>query len=86
MFLVDGFPRKQDQADAFERDVAEARAVLYFECPEKEMEKRLLDRGKTSGRVDDNIESIRKRYVLFSKCKNECRLQMSPHSPCSAPA
>ncbi|KXS11504.1 ADK-domain-containing protein [Gonapodya prolifera JEL478] len=65
-FLVDGFPRKQDQADAFERDVAQAKAVLYFECPEKELERRLLGRGVTSGRADDNIESIRKRFATFT--------------------
>lgn len=29
------------------------------------MEKRLLQRGKTSGRADDNIESIKKRFRVF---------------------
>lgn len=29
------------------------------------MEKRLLNRGKTSGRADDNIESIKKRFRTF---------------------
>ncbi|ORZ31286.1 adenylate kinase-domain-containing protein [Catenaria anguillulae PL171] len=64
-FLIDGFPRKMDQAEAFEDTVAGADFILYFECPEKEMERRLLKRGETSGRVDDNIESIRKRFVTF---------------------
>ena len=41
--------------------VCECAFVLYFECPETEMERRLLKRGETSGRVDDNIDSIRKR-------------------------
>ena len=31
-----------------------------YDCPEEVMEARLLERGKTSGRSDDNIESIRK--------------------------
>jgi UMP-CMP kinase len=52
-----------DQAVKFEETVAEAKLVLYFECPEEEMLNRLLKRGETSGRVDDNIDSIRKRFV-----------------------
>ncbi|KAI9222363.1 adenylate kinase-domain-containing protein [Blastocladiella britannica] len=66
-FLIDGFPRKMDQADAFEDTVARADFILYFECPEEEMLKRLLKRGETSGRVDDNLESIRKRFVTFTE-------------------
>jgi len=62
--LIDGFPRALDQGMAFEDEVCKAKFVLFFECPEGEMEKRLLKRGESSGRVDDNIESIRKRYVL----------------------
>lgn len=29
------------------------------------MEKRLLERGKASGRIDDNIEAIKKRFTTF---------------------
>ncbi|KKA26728.1 hypothetical protein TD95_000890 [Thielaviopsis punctulata] len=64
-FLIDGFPRKMDQAIKFEESVCPAKLVLFFECPEKELERRLLERGKTSGRTDDNIESIRKRFRTF---------------------
>ncbi|OAA67481.1 uridylate kinase [Cordyceps fumosorosea ARSEF 2679] len=64
-FLIDGFPRKLDQAYKFEESVCPARLVLFFDCPEKVMEARLLDRGKTSGRADDNAESIRKRFRVF---------------------
>ena len=46
--------RAQDQADRFEKDVGLPNAVLFFDCPEEEMEKRLLKRGETSGRSDDN--------------------------------
>lgn len=31
------------------------------------MEKRLLKRGETSGRADDNIESIKKRFKTFQE-------------------
>ncbi|KAI2629640.1 uridylate kinase [Hypoxylon sp. NC1633] len=64
-FLIDGFPRKLDQAIKFEEAVVPARFVLFFDCPESEMERRLLERGKTSGREDDNAESIRKRFRTF---------------------
>jgi len=64
-FLIDGFPRKMDQAVKFEETVCPARFVLFFDCPEEEMEKRLLHRGKTSGRADDNAESIKKRFRTF---------------------
>lgn len=64
-FLVDGFPRKMDQALSFENKVSKGKLVLYFECPEEVMLQRLLARGKTSGRADDNLESIRKRFKTF---------------------
>lgn len=64
-FLIDGFPRKMDQALRFEEAVCPAKFVLFFDCPEEEMEKRLLKRGETSGRADDNEESIRKRFKVF---------------------
>jgi len=64
-FLIDGFPRKMDQALTFENEIATSSFTLFFECPEEVMLKRLLERGKTSGRTDDNIESIKKRFRTF---------------------
>lgn len=64
-FLIDGFPRQMDQALKFEEDVAVSRFTLFFECPEETMLKRLLKRGETSGRTDDNVESIKKRFRTF---------------------
>lgn len=64
-FLVDGFPRKMDQALSFEEQIAKSAFTLFFECPEQVMLERLLERGKTSGRTDDNIESIKKRFRTF---------------------
>ena len=34
--------------------------VLFLDCPEEVMEKRLL--GRQEGRTDDNIDSIKKRF------------------------
>ncbi|KAI9714465.1 MAG: hypothetical protein M1820_000426 [Bogoriella megaspora] len=64
-FLIDGFPRQMDQALAFEEKVCRSKLTLFFDCPEEEMQRRLLDRGKTSGRSDDNLESIKKRFRTF---------------------
>ncbi|KAI5953536.1 URA6 [Candida jiufengensis] len=64
-FLIDGFPRKMDQALTFENSIAKSALTIFFECPEQVMLNRLLERGKTSGRADDNIESIKKRFKTF---------------------
>eukprot|EP00429_Kryptoperidinium_foliaceum_P067148 CAMPEP_0176053898 /NCGR_PEP_ID=MMETSP0120_2-20121206/26813_1 /TAXON_ID=160619 /ORGANISM="Kryptoperidinium foliaceum, Strain CCMP 1326" /LENGTH=1339 /DNA_ID=CAMNT_0017387359 /DNA_START=54 /DNA_END=4073 /DNA_ORIENTATION=- len=67
-YLVDGFPRSVDNWEGWCRVVGSrvlVRFVIALECSEEVMEERLLDRGKTSGRADDNLESIRKRFELF---------------------
>jgi len=64
-FLIDGFPRKMDQAVKFEDTVCQSKFTLFFDCPEETMEERLLNRGKTSGRADDNLEAIKKRFKTF---------------------
>ena len=66
-FLIDGFPRAMDQAIDFEKQVGAGTFVLYFDCPEETMRARLLDRGKTSGRADDNAATIVKRFQTFVK-------------------
>ena len=60
-----GFPRKMDQAVKFEEAVCPSQFVLFFDCPEDVMLSRLLKRGETSGRSDDNEESIKKRFKTF---------------------
>lgn len=65
MFLIDGFPRKMDQALRFEETVVPSKFTLFFDCPESVMHERLFNRGKTSGRADDNLESIKKRFKTF---------------------
>ncbi|VAH27823.1 unnamed protein product [Triticum turgidum subsp. durum] len=63
-FLIDGFPRNEENRAAFENVTKISPAfVLFFNCSEEEMERRLL--GRNEGRVDDNIETIRKRFKVF---------------------
>jgi hypothetical protein len=39
--------------------------MLFFDCPMEVMEQRLLKRGETSGRDDDNLAVIKKRFNTF---------------------
>lgn len=63
--LIDGFPRKMDQALLFDQAVCPSQFVLFLQCTEEVMLQRLLKRGETSGRADDNVESIKKRFRTF---------------------
>lgn len=64
MFLIDGFPRTEENRLAYERVIgAEPNFVLFFDCPEEEMVKRVLSRNQ--GRVDDNEYTIKKRLQVF---------------------
>lgn len=63
-FLIDGFPRNEENRAAFESVTGIVpEFVLFFDCPEEEMERRLLSRNQ--GRDDDNIETIRKRFNVY---------------------
>eukprot|EP00126_Sphaerothecum_destruens_P009974 Sdes_comp20643_c0_seq1m15851 len=64
-YLVDGFPRAVEQGQEFEKNICPCQFVLFFECSESTMESRLLKRAETSGREDDNIETIKKRFKTF---------------------
>ncbi|HEU4902956.1 MAG TPA: adenylate kinase, partial [Flavisolibacter sp.] len=66
-FLFDGFPRTIAQAEALDKLLALKKTaiskVLALDVSEDELVRRLLERGKTSGRSDDTDESIiRKRF------------------------
>ena len=39
--------------------------MIYFDVSDETMIQRLLKRGETSGRVDDNEETIKKRLATF---------------------
>jgi len=65
-FLVDGFPRNKDNLDGWEKTMGtsvEIPFVLFFDCPEEVMEKRILSRNQ--GRIDDNKQTIKKRFSTF---------------------
>ena len=69
-FLVDGYPRGVENKTVWEEQVKNATVefVLFLECPEEVMTGRLLERGQTSGRVDDaSIDVIRKRFRTYQQ-------------------
>lgn len=73
-FLFDGFPRTVKQAETleelFHKYKLNLNGVVSLEVPEDVLIERMLERGKTSGRADDNIESIHYRFVEYdSKTK-----------------
>ena len=71
-FLFDGFPRTEAQSEALDKllklKLTEIGLVLALEVSEEELVHRLLHRGLTSGRSDDNNEAVvRNRIVEYHK-------------------
>ncbi|CAH4029042.1 unnamed protein product [Pieris brassicae] len=68
-FLIDGFPRNKDNLEGWERvmsDKTKLLFVLFFECSRDLCTDRCLGRGAAgSGRSDDNIESLKKRFNTY---------------------
>ncbi|MBQ7210614.1 MAG: adenylate kinase [Paludibacteraceae bacterium] len=69
--IFDGFPRTENQAIELEslmkRSGDETAVLIDLHVDEKETIQRLINRGKTSGRSDDNEDTIRKRLVVYHK-------------------
>jgi adenylate kinase len=59
-FIFDGFPRTVPQAQALETLLEEKgesiNGMIALDVPEEELKKRIKERGKTSGRADDQDE------------------------------
>uniref|UniRef100_A0A087XZU7 Adenylate kinase isoenzyme 1 n=1 Tax=Poecilia formosa TaxID=48698 RepID=A0A087XZU7_POEFO len=66
-FLIDGYPREVKQGEEFEKKIGKPCLLLYVDAKAETMVKRLLKRGETSGRSDDNEETIKKRLDLYYK-------------------
>ena len=67
--IFDGFPRTIPQAEALKAMLAERghriAAMIELDVPEEELMKRLILRGKESGRSDDNEETIKIRLGVY---------------------
>lgn len=68
--IFDGFPRTVDQAKALKKILesykTDVTIMLNLEVPEDELMVRLIERGKISGRSDDNEETIKKRIDVYN--------------------
>ena len=68
--IFDGFPRTTAQAEAFDKILEKlddsVDIMIYMDVPEEELVKRILLRGKESGRADDASEDvIRNRISVY---------------------
>lgn len=67
--IFDGFPRTTPQAEALKKMLQERghkiAAMIELAVPEEELMARLINRGKESGRSDDNEETIKKRLNVY---------------------
>ena len=67
--IFDGFPRTIAQAEALNNMLAErgqeVSTVIGLEVNDEELIKRIIARGKTSGRADDNEETAKKRLDTY---------------------
>lgn len=67
--IFDGFPRTIEQAKALKemlkRRGSKVHAVVGLEVPDEELTARMINRGKETGRADDNEETIRERLNVY---------------------
>ena len=67
--IFDGFPRTIDQAKALKKMLAsrgsKVHAVVGLEVPEDELIRRMINRGKETGRADDNLDTIKNRLSVY---------------------
>ena len=72
-FLIDGFPRNQDNKDGWDLvmgEEADMQFVLFLDCEESTMIERISKRSETAGdekRNDDNMEVLLKRFKVFKE-------------------
>ncbi len=67
------FPRNRENFNSWFMVMGhcvKVRLVIYLDCPVEKMEERILKRGKASERVDDNPESLRKRFDTHRQVHN----------------
>ena len=67
--IFDGFPRTIPQAKALKEMLnkrgTDVSVMLNLQVEEEELISRLLERGKVSGRSDDNLETIKSRLDVY---------------------
>jgi UMP-CMP kinase len=68
IYCVDGFPRNLDNLQGWCRygyPQCMVWGILVYHCPLDVLEVRILERAKSSGRSDDNLASLQRRFTTF---------------------
>ena len=69
--IFDGFPRTIHQAhvlqEMLEQRGTRVHAVIGLEVPEDRLVDRMMNRGKETGRADDNLDTIKKRLEVYHR-------------------
>ena len=66
-FLLDGYPREESQAVAFESQIRRGTCCLSYVLDDEEMLRRMRRRAESSGRSDDNENTMIERLKTFHK-------------------
>ncbi len=70
-FIFDGFPRTVEQARELRKALTDyderVSVMISLEVPREELVKRLLKRGKDTGRSDDKLETINNRIDVYNR-------------------
>lgn len=70
IYLIDGFPRNTENLEGWYK-VFESECVilgvLEIDCKEETCIERIQLRSKQSGRIDDNLDSLKKRFKVFKE-------------------
>ncbi|CAD8087861.1 unnamed protein product [Paramecium primaurelia] len=67
-FLIDGFPRNYENMEnwiALMDNKINFKSVIHILCSRTTMIQRITERSKTSGRSDDNIQTLEKRFITY---------------------
>ena len=84
IFLIDGYPRNQDNIDGWKEVFGDSYILvtsIILEADEDALIKRLLERGKTSGRSDDNIDTIKKRFKSLKEETEPTVIKLKNYGP-----
>lgn len=70
-FLIDGYPRSDSNRQVWDDTMApfyRTVAIIEYVCPEETLVGRLLERGKSSGRIDDQtLATVKERFATFHR-------------------
>ena len=84
IFLIDGYPRNQDNIDGWNEVFGNNYKLvtsIILGCNEEQLEKRLLERAKSSGRNDDKIEVIKKRFKVYVEQSQPIEAELKKMGP-----